>query len=184
MKPDFMGHSGLKAHQLNNTYLEAILERQPSVVIVMLGGNDVYFHQKKPDLKLKSASETYENIMYFRKTLLQCQVPVLVAALITRPSGLAEIEKVNKQLTHELRTLFFGLSSSLRKKLTFSGNSNSARVHLDKESYCKVFRSIKQQLSCKKNQREIDFFILTSMNTVLLQVISSVSDVQLYSCLE
>ena len=149
---------------MNNTYLEAILERQPSVVIVMLGGNDVYFHQKKPDLKLKSASETYENIMYFRKTLLQCQVPVLVAALITRPSGLAEIEKVNKHLTH----LFFGLSSSLRKKLTFSGNSNSARVHFDEESYCKVFHSIKQQLSCKKNQREIDFFKI-SINTVLLR---------------
>ena len=151
MKPDFMGHSGLKSYQLNNTYLEAILERQPSVVIVMLGGNDVYFHQKKPDLKLKSASETYENIMYFRKTLFQCQVLVLVAALIMRPSGLAENEKNNKQLTHELRTLFFGLGSSLRKKLTFSGNSNSTRVHLDEESYCKVFRSIKQQLSCKKN---------------------------------
>ena len=28
-------------------------------------------------------------------------------ALITRPSGLAEIEKVNKQLTHELRTVFW-----------------------------------------------------------------------------
>ena len=114
---------------------------------------------------MKSASETYENIMYFRKTLFQCQVPVLVAALITRPSGLAEIEKVNKHLTH----LFFGLSSSLRKKLTFSGNSSSARVHLDEESYCKVFRSIKQQLSCKKNQRDTDFFILISMNTVLLR---------------
>ena len=83
---------------------------------------------------------------------------LVTPAIITRPSGLAEIEKINKQLTHELRTLFFGLSSSLRKKLTFSGNSNSARVHLDEESYFKVFRSIKQQLSCKKNQREIDFF--------------------------
>ena len=70
-----MGHSGLKAHKLNNTDLEAILERQPNVVIVMLGGRDVYFHQKKPDLKLKSASETYEKKCTFAKLYFSARFP-------------------------------------------------------------------------------------------------------------
>ena len=144
----FIGFSGLKAENLNRDHLNEVVKLQPDLTIIMIGGNDVSFYEKMPFLKIKASDETFDCIMKFRESLLERQVPTMVAGVIQRNSGAAAIDKLNETLYLSLEQMFIGFGQRISKNLSHK-SSKYPRIHLDETTYRQVFQKIMQRVSSK-----------------------------------
>ena len=110
---------------------------------------------KMPFLKTKSSDETFDCIMKFGESLLERQVPTMVAGVIQRESGAAAIDKLNETLYLSLEQMFIGFWQRISKNLSYAGHKSSKypRIHLDEKTYRQVFQKL-----CSEFQ--VRFYIL------------------------
>ena len=138
-----LGVLGLKTRQWPE-YLATVLEMQPELIIISLGGNDTSKHPKFPCLAYNSAADTYNEIMTFQMILIQLEIPVMVTSAIKRTHN--TIWELNKGLVRGIRERYISFSSLTRSKFGFLDGG----VHLNELAYRHCFKESIQSIDSQK----------------------------------
>ena len=134
----FIGIPGLCSDMWELNFDE-IVASSPSLVIIMMGGNDVSIHPRKSWIIPKSPLYPFNNIMSMRKKLLLLNIPTMVVGALKRANKATNerIGQLNTELRKTLQKKYIGLGSNVRLLKDFDDET-----HLESVTYCHIYKQI------------------------------------------